>query len=94
MKQVGDIKADVQQLYHHPSDVQQLYRVPKVENLQELKSVSKINMLLDKVQTVVDRYLPPPPNNVDTQSDDSCGSEKSAVVPRVLTIPSCPKCMN
>lgn len=91
-KQVKDIQADVQQLYHHPSDVQQLYRVPASPDLQELKSVSKINMMLDKVETIIDKYLPAPPNNGDAQSDDSSASEKSAVLPRVISIPSTLAC--
>merc|ERR1719197_1230282 len=71
-------------------DVQQLVRSPASSNLQDLKTVSKVNKfmtcMLDKIEALIDRYLPAPPS--EKSDSDSNASDKSALMPRMLSLPS------
>lgn len=72
-------------------DIQKLVRVKAERNLQDLKTVSTVNKFLTgvvtKLESLMDRYLPAPPTDADTQSDDSLSSDKSTLLPRMQALP-------
>lgn len=72
-------------------DIRTLVRVKGERNLQELKTVSTLNKLftavVTKLESLMDRYLPAPPSDADTQSDSSLSSDKSSLIPRVQALP-------